>query len=82
MTTSVVVGSVFLASDQLLGVKQLTVGASAHLVCKLTYEYSGQLLGVKQEAVRCVYISRAWFMKVMSTTMYCCNFHTTNNPML
>ena len=32
VTTGVVVGSIFLACDQLLGVVQLTVGASADLV--------------------------------------------------
>ena len=32
VSTSVVVGSIFLAGDQLLGVEQLAVGASADLV--------------------------------------------------
>ena len=34
VTTSVVVGGVLLASDQLLGVEQLAVGASADLIWK------------------------------------------------
>merc|ERR1711976_212037 len=36
VTTSIVVGSILLTSDQLLWVEQLTVGASAHLI-----NYSG-----------------------------------------
>ena len=34
VTAGIVVGGVFLASDQLLWVEQLTVGARAYLVCK------------------------------------------------
>ena len=33
MTTSVVVGSIFLTGDELLWVEQLTVCASPHLIC-------------------------------------------------
>jgi hypothetical protein len=32
VTTSVIIGSIFLASDQLFGVEQLTVGSSADFV--------------------------------------------------
>ena len=32
----IVVGSVLLASDQLLGVEQLAVGSSSYLVCLMT----------------------------------------------
>ena len=34
VTTSVVVGSIFLARDELLRMEQLAVCASAHLICK------------------------------------------------
>ena len=34
VTTSVIVGGIFFAGDELLWVEQLAVGASAHLVCK------------------------------------------------
>ena len=34
VTTGIVVGGIFLASDQLLGVEQLAVGASTDLICR------------------------------------------------
>ena len=33
VASSVVVGGVFLAGDQLLGVEQLTVGSGTHFIC-------------------------------------------------
>ncbi len=36
VTTSIVVGGILLASDELFRVEQLTVGATAHLICKNT----------------------------------------------
>ena len=37
VTSSVVVGCIFLARDQLLGVEQLAVGASANLIYRASY---------------------------------------------
>ena len=34
VTTGIVVGSILLASDQLLRVEELTVGACTHLICE------------------------------------------------
>ena len=34
MATGIVVGSILLASDQLLRVEKLTIGTSAYLICK------------------------------------------------
>ena len=41
VSTSIVVGSIFFASYQLLWVKQLSVGASPNLICNKKYIYIG-----------------------------------------
>ena len=73
VTTSVVIGSIFFASDQLFRVKQLSVGTSANLILNMKFQLASNHIYRIQ-----LFVTKIWkFVLKISNWM-----HISNNSIL